>query len=225
MADAVLMDNDVILKTSCYGLVDEVTALLGAAGRTIHALGVARYVLGRAITKRKNIADREGAAARLAGLLGRAQPVEPSAEEVALAAEFEAVAQSLEVELDGGESQLLAVLIMRSAAILLTGDKRAIRAIEPVVKESEHRERVAGRVVCLEQLAAALVGRHGAEVIRGRVCGEAAVDVSLAICFSCSAGGCEATSILEGLASYVRDLRRHVQYALADGDDLSAVIP
>ncbi len=225
MANSVLMDNDVILKMCCYGLVDEVTALFGAEGRTIHALGVARYVLGRAITKRKNITDREGAAARLVSLLGRAQHIEPSAEEVALAAEFEAAAQSFEVELDGGESQLLAVLIMRSAALLLTGDKRAIRAIEPVVREAEHQKRVAGRIVCLEQLAAALIGRHGAEAIRGRVCGEAAVDKSLAICFSCSSSGCEAPSILEGLASYVRDLRRGLQYALAEGDDLASVIP
>ncbi len=188
MTDCVLMDNDAILKTCCYGVVDKVIDCLAGRVRTINVLGVVRYVLGRAITKRKNIADKERAADRLAYLLGRVALVEPNDEELLLAAGFEEAAQSLGVELDGGESQLLAVLIRRSASLLLTGDKRAIRAIEPVVEASGHREQVARRVACLEQLVMALVGRLGAEAIHRCVCREAAVDKSLAICFSCASG-------------------------------------
>ena len=71
MTDCVLMDNDVILKTCCYGVVDKVIDCLAGRVRTINVLGVVRYVLGRAITKRKNIADKERAADRLAYLLGK----------------------------------------------------------------------------------------------------------------------------------------------------------
>ena len=128
-------------------------------------------------------------------------------------------------ELDEGESQLLAVLIVRSAALLLTGDKRAVRAMEPVVDAAGYTERVAHRVACLEQIAMALVGRHGAEAIHRRVCGEAAVDKSLANCFSCASGFCRQESILDGLRSYIADLRRDAPRVLVDSDDLSAVIP
>ncbi len=224
MADCVLMDNDVILKMCCYGLVDEVISCLAGVARTINVLGVVRYVLERAITKRKNIADKERAGDRLAYLLDKVTLIEPNDEELLLAAGFEEVAQSLGVELDGGESQLLAVLIRRSAALLLTGDKRAIRAIEPVVEAAGHRERVERRAACLEQLVMSLVGSHGAGAIHRCVCRESAVDKTLTACFSCASGTCNLQSILEGLVSYIKDLRREAQWALVVSDDLSAVI-
>lgn len=225
MADSVLMDNDVILKTCCYGIVDEVLGCVAGQTRTVHVLGVVRYVLGRAISKRKNITDGETASARLADLLGRVSLLEPSREELLLAAEFETAAQSLGVELDGGESQLLSVLVTRSAAVLLTGDKRAIRAIEPVVHAVGYDRQAERRVACLEQMIMAIVGRHGAEAIHQRVCREAGIDKSLAVCFACASGRCDPQSILEGLTSYVRALRRDAPAALVASDDLSAVIP
>lgn len=224
MADSVLMDNDVILKTCCYGLVEEVLGCVSGKAWTIYVLGVVRYVVGRAISKRKNISDRDGAASRLSYLLGTVALIEPDDDEISLAADFEHAAQSLGVELDGGESQLLAVLIRRSSSLLLTGDKRAIRAIEPILQAIEYRQHVEHRVACLEQIMMAVVGRHGAETIHHRVCSEAAVDKSLAACFSCSSDTCDLQSILDGLASYIRDLRRDAQWALVVSDDLSAVI-
>ena len=225
MAESALMDNDVVLKTCCYGLVDEMLGCLSGKAWTLHVLGVVRYVLVRAIAKRKNISDKDGAANRLTNLLGRVSLIEPNDKELELAAEFEQTAQSLGVELDGGESQLLAVLIRRSASLLLTGDKRAIRAIEPILQESTLRPYVERRIACLEQVMTAVVARHGAEAIHERVCSERAVDISLAVCFSCASGAYDLQSILEGLASYIRDLRRDAQWSLVVSDDLSAVIP
>jgi hypothetical protein len=225
MADQVLMDNDVILKACCYDVVDEVIGCVAGKARPVHALGVVQYVLAKAISKRSNIANKERATDRLAHLLGSVALIEPNGDELLLAAEFEETAQSRGVDLDGGESQLLAVLIRRSAALLLTGDKRAIRAIESVVQARGCNEQAARRVACLEQIVMALVGRHGAETIHWHVCGEAAVDKSLAVCFSCSSGSCHPESILEGLASYIADLRRQAPCVLVDSDDLSTVIP
>lgn len=224
MADSVLMDNDVVMKSCCYGLVDEVLLCVSKSTWSVHVLGVVRYVLQRAITKRKNIIDKAGAAERLGHLLDRVELIEPDDAELSLAAEFEAAAQTLGVELDGGESQLLAVLIRRSAALLLTGDKRAIRAIEPVVQASGYLQHVERRVACLEQVILAMIGRHGAEAVRRRVCGEAEVDKSLAVCFSCTSDSCNPGAIAEGLASYIRDLRQASPIALVASDDLSAVI-
>ena len=225
MGDQVLVDNDVVLKACCYDLVDEVIDFLAGTDRTVHVLGVARFVLGRAISKRGNIADKDRAADRLARLLGRVALLEPEEDELLLAAGFEEAAQSRGVDLDGGESQLLAVLVARSARLLITGDKRAIRAIEPIVAERGCGEQVARRIACLEQVAMALVGRLGGETIRQRVCAEPAIDKSLAACFSCASGTCILEFILEGLASYIKDLRGHAPSVLVDSDDLSTVVP
>jgi hypothetical protein len=225
MPDRVLMDNDVVLKTCCYNAVEEVLGCTAGNARTIHVLGALRFVLAKAISRAKNIVDKAGTSDRLARLLDRVELIEPEGEELALAADFEAAAQSLNVELHDGESQLLAVLIMRSAAVLLTGDKRAIRAMEPIVEAVGYTEHVSHRVACLEQIVMTLVGRHGAETIHRRVCREAAIDKSLANCFSCTSGFCRQESILDGLRSYIADLRRDAPRVLVDSDDLSTVVP
>jgi hypothetical protein len=225
MTDSVLLDNDVILKTCCYDAVDELIGCIAGKTRTMHALGVVRYVLARAIAKGKNIANKERAADRLVHLLGSVALIEPNDDELELAAGFEEAAQSRGVDLDGGESQLLAILIRRSAALLLTGDKRAICAMEPVVQARGYEEQVARRVACLEQIVMALIGRHGAETLHTRVCGESGIDISLAICFSCASGSFNPESIVEALVSYIRDLRRYAPSVLVDSDDLSTVIP
>lgn len=224
MADSVLVDNDVVLKTCCYGVVDEVIGCLSGQTRTVHVLGAIQYVLSNAITKKKNILDKKTAAERLAKFLGMVEHLEPDADELLLAAEFEAAAQAQDLELDAGESQLLAVLIRRSAALLLTGDKRAIRAIEPVVDASGHIQFTEQRVACLEQVVLALVNRHGAELVHQRVCNEAAVDKSLAICFACTSGKCNPESILQGLSSYINSLRSDAPRSLVTSNDLSSVI-
>lgn len=225
MANSVLMDNDVVLKTCCYGVVDEVLDCLIGRTRTVHVLGAIQYVLSNAIAKKKNILDKKTAAERLAKILGMVEHLEPDEDELLLAVEFETAAQSRDLELDAGESQLLAVLIRRSATLLLTGDKRAIKAIEPVVDASGHIQFTEQRVACLEQVVLALVNRHGAELVHQRVCMEAAVDKTLSICFACTSGRCNPESILEGLSSYINSLRCDAPRTLVASNDLSSVIP
>lgn len=224
MVDSVLMDNDVVLKTCCYGIVDEMLDCLLGRSRTVHVLSAIQYVLSNAIAKKQNILDKKAAAERLAKFLGIVEHLEPEQDELLLAAEFEAAAQVRDLELDAGESQLLAVLVRRSAALLLTGDKRAIRAIESVVNASGHIQLTEQRVACLEQVVLTLVNRHGAELVYQRVCNEAAIDNSLAICFACTSGKCNPASILEGLSSYINSLRSGAPRSLVATNDLSSVI-
>jgi hypothetical protein len=156
------MDNDIVLKACCYDTVDEVLGCTAGNGRSIHVLGALKFVLAKAILRSKNIVDKPGSLARLARLLDQVEIIEPTETELDLAVDFEAAAQSLGLEFEEGESQLLAVLIIRSAALLLTGDKRAVRAMEPIVAAAGYTERVANRVACLEQITMTLVGKHGA---------------------------------------------------------------
>lgn len=224
MADSVLVDNDIVLKMCCYDTVDELIGCIVGGTRSIHVLGVLQFVLAKAINKGKKIANKQRAADCLTRILESVALIEPNLDELELAAELEEVAQSSEVDLDGGESQLLAVLIKRSAILLLTGDKRAIRAIEPVVKAIGFEKELIGRVACLEQVVMELIGRHGAEMLHPRVCSEPAIDASLAICFSCASGFCNSENIVRALLSYIRDVRSSAPSILVDSDDLSTVI-
>ena len=78
-----------------------------------------------------------------------------------MAADLEFRAQTTGLDLDVGESQLCAVLVMRMVPMLLTGDKRAISAIEHLFDLEPRIGWIAGRVYCLEQLFAQFAPRGG----------------------------------------------------------------
>lgn len=225
MSDAILVDNDIVLKTCCYGAVDELMGCFEAVGRKAHILGVARFVLAQAIVKRKSIVNREQASHELQRLLGSVSEIEPTSEELALAAQFESEAQkSPELEFHIGESQLLAILILRAAHLLATGDKRAIRAMEVVVNLVGQNENVAKRIACFEQVVMSIIGQHGAEALHARICSEPTVDIAMSICFRCASGDCTTEATTSALTSYIRDMRRQAPNLLLESDDISPVI-
>lgn len=225
MSEMVLMDNDIVLKACCYDIINELRDCLGGTKRTLNILGSARYVIENAIIKGKNVANKAQASKCLKEFLTSTVEVEPSQDELDLAAQFEEVALTAsDLALHGGESQLLAILINRTCLLLVTGDKRAIRAIEPVLAACDRSHAIANCVVCLEQLMATFVERHGAEALHSRVCGEALIDKTMAICFKCVSGSYTSESVLESLASYIQDLRRDVPTILITANSVSAMI-
>jgi hypothetical protein len=225
MENSVLVDNDIILKICCYDAVEELTECLAGKTRTMQVLGAARYVLRKVISKRRNIVDKHNAVRCLERILTTATEIEPTYEELMLAARFEEAAQEQGLDLDSGESQLLAVLIGRSALLLVTGDKRAVRAIEPIVIARGYDHQVAGRVACLEQIVMTLIERYGIERFRDRVCNETEIDMTMTICFKCASGSYCLESVAQSLNSYIGDIRRHAPNVLVNSDKISTVIP
>jgi hypothetical protein len=223
MLDAVLVDNDVILKTCCYGVGADLLASLQPLGH-VGVLGSARFVVAGRIRRTGQVTDREAATAAFDALLPHLTPIEPEPTEIELAAEFEAEAQRRGLALDAGESQLLAILIRRGAPLLVTGDKRAIEAVE-TAHASGHAERAADRVACLEQVMLTLLSKLDPDALRAQVCLERALDKALAICFACSNEVFVVATAIACLRSYINDLRRSAPTVLIKTGDLSAVIP
>jgi len=207
MRELVLLDNDVILKTSCYRLGDEVRGVLSEGGSRLAGLGLAKFVLGKRIEKSRSIRHRDEAAAALQAFLASIDALEPDDRDLELAASFEEKAQVLGAALDTGESQLLAILIRRCARALVTGDKRAIAAIHAISTELPLIAKGEGRIQCLEQLTPELLSRHDVSILAAKICAEPAVDKTLSICFGCSSQTTDAGVSREGLESYVGDLR------------------
>ncbi|MCL4673903.1 MAG: hypothetical protein KJZ64_13455 [Sphingomonadaceae bacterium] len=130
--------------------------------------------------------------------------VEPTEAELETAAELEEAANRLNLQFDTGESQLAAILIHRDAALLATGDKRAIAAIAALAPDD-----LAGRVAPLEALLLQIAARIGIEQLRTRICSEPGADRSAAICFACHRREAVIAADVEAcLASYLGELAR-----------------
>lgn len=221
MNESVLLDNDIMIKVCCYALADEVCSLFAASGATAAALEVTRFIVAKQISRKSRIKDKISASAQFARICFHLKFVEPNEEEIALAAEIEAQAQTQNLPLDRGESQILAVLLSRAARLMLTGDKRAIGAIETLAREHERVQACQGRLACLEQLVVALLDRHGELYLRPRICREPNTDQSIAICFSCGASSTTPGNARDGLDSYIRAIRSQAPTVLCPTTDLS----
>jgi hypothetical protein len=208
-----IVDNDVLLKVACYGIVDAV--LFAYVGGAVGCLAVARFVLTGRLDRIGLRGSPAAAKERLMACLGRCDQLEPTAIEQQFAADLELTAQRAGLRLDTGESQLCAMAIQRRIPMLLTGDKRAIAAIERLADGENRLRSLDGSIHCLEQLIASALEESGMEVIRRAICTEPGVDKALAICFACSADAAQLESVLEGLDSYIRELRAYARRVMS----------
>jgi hypothetical protein len=209
-----LADNDVLTKGSCYGLLRLLIGTVPGDGK-VGILGTAKFVVPKTIKGAALRGDKKAAHSLFSEFAAENEIVEPSADEQEMAAIFEATAQDMALNLDVGESQLLALAISRCVPWLLTGDKRAIAAIEGILDSDKRLSGIAGKVKCLEQLVAALLSTGEADRVRRAICYERLVDKALSICFSCASEDADLETSLEGLTSYISDLRKSSSRVLA----------
>ncbi len=209
-----LVDNDILLKGACYVLLQEIVSAIGASAADCGVLGAARFVLRRKIEKAKLFQNTKLAMQSLETFLAAAPSLEPSTKEQVMAAQLEASALRLGLGLDAGESQLCAMVIERAVPMLITGDKRAIRAFEELVDGDGDLAALCGKLVCLEQMVLLLLTKVAFENLRSAICREPEVDKTLTICFSCLSISVSEPVVREGLDSYIRALRSEASCVL-----------
>jgi hypothetical protein len=210
-----LIDNDIVFKGACYGLLPELLSNVCDPKDPAGILGAARFVVSKRIQRSPLNKGTEAAIANLQYFLTRAVTIEPTEAERSMAGEFELAALHAGVSLDAGESQLCAVLITRLVPLLFTGDKRAIRGIERLLDSEDRLAALCGKVRCLEQLVLdALPGSGEANSLRKSICAEAHIDKALTICFGCSSGP-DGGDYSAGLQSYIADLRKQATRMLS----------
>ena len=209
------VDNDVLLKGTCYDLLEELVGTIPAKPDEVGVLGAAPYVVVNSLRKKGRCTSGEEAVARLESFLENVTIYEPTQEELSLAAELEHTAQRAGVNLDGGESQLSAMTLFRGLAWLVTGDKRAVAALGCLRERDERLAPLDGKVLCLEQLFARLLAGIDPKPIRDAVCGEPNVDQALTICFSCRSPEVGPDQWREGLESYIANARNTAKTLLA----------
>lgn len=204
------VDNDVLYKGAWYGLIKELLSVIPSEPEEAFVLGQSRFVVAKRIERhaKKGLHGASGALDRFLAVLADLKVIEPTPEEQLLAANLEDAAQRLGVPLDSGESLLCSVTISRGLMFLVTGDKRALAALEVVSNERDELAAICGRLLCLEQLFLRLLSVVDPAVIRRAVCENAHVDKALANCFSCSSLEIAVENATDGLASYIEDARR-----------------
>ncbi len=210
-------DNDILYKGAWYGLLQELLGVVPCVPQHTLVLGQARFVVGKRIERqqKKGFAGAAEARARFVELLATLTLVEPTAQEQLFAADLENTAQQLGLPLDAGESLLCAVVVRRELGHFVTGDKRAICALETLSQKRADLKAIAGRLLCLEQLFVRLLSVVDAAAIKKTVCQNAHVDQALANCFSCSSPEVGAERSVEGLTSYISALRDAAPLLLA----------
>ncbi|HXH42389.1 MAG TPA: hypothetical protein VNK51_00930 [Bradyrhizobium sp.] len=215
MAELVLVDNDVLMKACCYDLGADLLDILSGQEQTVAGLALAKFVLKRKIEKSSSVVDREKAAKALDAVLASISALEPDDAELKLAAQYEEHALSAGYAFDSGESQLLAILVNRTARVLVTGDKRAVAAAWQLATDLEMVPTLAGRLGCFEQAMLDICNKKGGRTVATLVCTEPAVDKAMSICFGCSSTFDEQT-MRDGLGSYIGHLRGNSGELLCD---------
>ncbi len=108
--------------------------------------------------------------------------------------------------LDAGEITLIAMLCSDPQAMLVTGDKRALLALaapglEDIVK------RIAGRIVCLEQVVLSALDRLGVGTLATSIGPHRDLDVAVRCAVPLPPYAVE-LEVRKGLLSYIEDLRK-----------------
>lgn len=211
------MDQDVLLKGVQFGLALDLLQVTCGSLAACGVLGTARFVVPQRLKKKPPQAGLTSALTMLQQILDQAETLEPTDEELALAGQLEYEAAKIGAAFDRGESQLCAMMIHRQLRFVLTGDKRAIAAVEQLAEaQCVPAAHVAGRFRCLEQAFVDLAKAIGMPALKARVCAERGADLALSGCFSCSSPEVGEDSWWEGLDSYVRDARRQAPTVLSE---------
>ena len=200
MSNRLLLDNDIFLLLSGAGLLEESVAALGfslAESRRLDSLGHMLRKPARALSRfsAEILTRAANDCSRVAAL-----DEEPGAQMLEL---FGAHATSVHP----GEAILLALTASHGDYYFCTNDKTALRAVARESGLAELRERVAGRILCLEIVAKRLIERMGAEELATRLAPVLHFDSRLFAIFSpAQSGRPEDCSI--AVESFLSDLRR-----------------
>ncbi|MFN4159459.1 MAG: hypothetical protein ACK4GO_13780 [Gemmobacter sp.] len=142
--------------------------------------------------------------------------LEPTEDEVSLAASIEEISLAEGLDIDVGESQLFAVALMRSDTLVATGDKRAVCSCSGIEPGFPEIAGLRGRIISTEQVLARLLDLIDHEALRARVCADREADKTAEICFSCSKEAVPVAEVLSALESYQKDLATRSMYYTSD---------
>lgn len=187
-----LFDTDAFCKLGVSGLIETLMSALGVPSSECARLGPLPHML-----RRGRLPKLYGAASCDA-LLPLAEAMNPAPAPDASWVQPLIGAPGI----DPGETQLFALAGER-ALILVSGDKRALRALATI---PDYPDALRGKIVTLEAALILLCRVHGVDAVREATRPLAAVDRTIAVCFSASN-----SDPVAALSSYLASLKKEVE--------------
>jgi hypothetical protein len=204
----VFVDNDIIHKLAAFSLFDEMLCALCLTHSDVYVLSTAKYkFMTRKRDKGMKRYGGEETHGRICRIIDSANELDDEPPR-ALVDRLSRV-----TEIDPGEAILFAIAAAHPDSLLLTGEKKALRALA-ASEVSEIITKLTGRIRCLEQIVAQLIDAISFEAIRDAVAKERDIDKTMRTVFSSGTltAECDAR---EGLASYIGNLRAETRGLLA----------
>jgi hypothetical protein len=199
-----LSDNDIVEKLAICDLLDEALAAFDATRSDVLVIPTLKHRIGIGTARPKTV-KRLGpeVAARLMDFLASVREItDYSARDHDLLENLD-----VSVEIDPGEIILLSTTANLTEYLLLTGDKRCIRAVATCPECSEIARRIQGRVVCFEQVICRIIDRAGFEIVRTKVVPVLhTCDTAMRAAFGSGAQATESNSVA-CLQSYIAEIR------------------
>lgn len=193
----VFIDCDVAVKFAQWGLLGRLTNHLTKQGKAdLYTVATLKY--------RFKLATPDKAAAMLGSMAAVKELTSFVAACSTASGYSKAVAEALHdvPSIDVGEAALFAAAGHFDAAIVDTGDKRALRAVGALASSNVAHQALNGKLVCLEQTVHYLIGRWTYEIVSAAVQTYPSADTSTAKCFK--AGTEQAT--LDALTGSIDEL-------------------
>ncbi len=193
-----LLDADALSKLAHWNMLGELSSLTGFTSAQAATLSSLIHRASKSREKPDGKLFRDAtAASRAHEYLKQLAPL-PAPDEG-----FISVVQHVPA-IDPGEAVLFATLRAHQNTVLITGDKRAIRALTDAV-ESILITPFNGRIIIVEQILLALLKAKGIEWLRDHVCPYRTLDKAIGVVMGsdCRAS---AESVETGLRSYITDV-------------------
>lgn len=202
-----LIDTDVLLKITSYKLLKLLLETEPFGSKDFGMIAAAQFVVASKFKKKLEGHQLEEVKKHFLEAITSIAAIEPNPEELELAAQLESAAVAFGVDLDLGESQLCALMLAREIELMMTGDKRAIKAIA-ALREHEACAHIHGKVACLEQLVLWMIEKSGLESVQPSICSlPKTIDTSLTMALGCYSGGSPLESCQDGLVSYIHSIQ------------------
>lgn len=209
MSCVLFLDNDIIHKLVALNLFYDAIDALQVDRSNMQVLPTARYWFPKQKEKAQQYSDLVWDMA--IAVVNGCQPIRVELDAGAL--DETDYLEQFRNEIHVGEQQL--ILATRSAPdfLLLTGDKVCMQAL-PQLK-AEIYGRLAGRVICFEQVVLLLIRWLGFDRVKAQVVPMRECDTALRACFGSGERATE-ENVVMALEAYVEDLRRLAPGLLAD---------
>lgn len=192
-------DNDIILKLTAYGMMDEALECLKMDWSNVRVLESARFVFERSKKLKKKHSESI--------LLSAIDFVEKCATISSQDSdEYRLLMKEIKNDIDPGEATLIAATFQEFGSFLATGDKRCLKALATIECLQTIHEGLQNRVICLEQIICQLIEIKGFDWVLEKVLPNLECDKAVKAAFgSGSKSQCE--TVRRTLNSYIQDLR------------------